>query len=958
MIKKKVTLVHIRMEKLSFKFIVFLTDFDSYTLDRPSYYISGVVHGDEVIGPTVVTEFAKYFCDTYKEKENSLYHNILKNKLIIITPMTNAYGYYNGKRDEKVSIRDSNINKNVDPNRDFPYYKSDDDIKTCMETITARTINEIFNEFIIGGGITFHGGTSVVGYAWGNYIHLDDRHKSTESPDYNAFEDIGKIMVKLSSSKDNLKNNIRDYILGDMSSTVYPLDGALEDWAYGGWENKVYENMGKDLRPIKTCKSDTYKKYELIWNNSNINKNINDINFDYKLRCLMYLVETSDSKSPEKGKYGINNFSNDIFNFHETVNFYGHIPRNMRLMFSAIDLISASIYLDINNIQNKTENGINRMIIPFLFIGCLSLQKYSIHKIDFEQINKNMLDKNYLNSRNSTIILEENKGINCYYNNLTYYNLIIETKKNNNIILRKLEKKNKDEDPLHYFVRPGGNYDYLGNVLGYKNNKYINKFIQGKGSIYFIRGEGPDQIWGTQKDPDPKVGPQSHVVRSKINSTYFVQNGNYSLKTNFYFYSYPVVAFDNGNIQIIDDIDSFFYEEDFDFLKLIINSNDNNYKITSKIYCYKQNKYSFLSSENNFNINLEINIFEEKGNFLKNSLEEKKEIKLLSQMLLNDENEIYHLQNLECQYSSDIPLHINCPNIFQKINGKFIRQKLANSIISFELKIENKSFLNIFGQISLSNDNKGKYFVNYYSKNNNNNENNKMLCTSNFPYFLNSNNEDNSLDDIYYSMSITKISNSKLLLNIDIRENKDLKFRYFLLFFPFYDKIQIINIKDKKNNKIEINLDDNANGKIIGKMVHLIAIEDEDYKYALNLTFEKNDIYSLISSLSKISKKKNYKLIPCSIISYNSFKNGKSIFEFRKMLEKFSDMKPFSKNSRNTKKLFIFRHLILSCIILGFLIALIIYVLIKKYKKKSIIYNQFNSIEISDVSKSSSSRTY
>ena len=941
--------------------IVFLTDFDSYTLDRPSYYISGVVHGDEVIGPTAVTEFVKYFCDTYEEKKNSVYHNILKEKLIIITPMTNAYGYYNVRREEKVSIRDSNKYKNVDPNRDFPYYKSNDNIKTCMETITARTINEIFNEFIIGGGITFHGGTSVIGYAWGNYIHLADKYKGTESPDYNAFNKIGKIMVKLSSSKDNLGNNIRDYELGDMSSTVYPLDGALEDWAYGGWENKIYENMGNSLRPIKTCKSESYSKYEMIWNNDNINKNknMNDINFDYKLRCLIYLVETSDKKRPDEVQYGINHFPKGIFNFYETINFYGHIPRNMRLMYSAIDLISASIYLDINNIeQNKTEKN-NKMIIPFLFMGCLSLEKYLIHKIDFEQITKNMLDKNYLdsNSKNSTVILEENKGINCYYNNLTYYNLVIETK-NNDSFLRKLEKKYNNEDPLHYFVRPGGNYDYLGNVLGFKNNRYKDKFIQGKGSIYFIRGEGPDQIWGSQENPDPKVGPQSHPVRSKINSTYFVQNGNYSLKSNYYFYSYPVVAFDNGNIQIIDDVDSFFYEEDFDLLKLIINSNDNNYRITSRIYCHKQNKENdtnFLSSENIFNINLEINLFEEKGNYLKNSLEDKKEIKLLSQMLLNDENEIYHLKNLECQVSSDIPLYINCPNLFQKINGKFIRQKLANSLITFELKIENKSFLNIFGQISLSNDNKGKYFVNYYSKNNNNNynENNKMLCTSNFPYFLNSNNQDNYLDEIYYSMDITRVSNSKFLLNIDIRQNKNSKFIYFLLFFPFYDKIEIIKIKDKR--KIEINLDDKANGKIIGKIVHLIAIENEDYKYSLNLTFEKNDIYSLISSLNKISKKKNYKLIPCSIMSYNSFKNEKSIFEFRKMLEKFSDMKPFFKNGRNIKEIFIFRHLILSCIILSLLITVIFYVLIKKCRKNRIIYNQFDSVEISDVSKSSSS---
>ena len=85
--------------------IVFMTDFDSYTLDRPAYYISGTLHGDEVLGPTSVTNFAQYFCDTYDIKKNSLYHNILKNKIIIMTPMTNSFGYYNKQREEKVFIQ-------------------------------------------------------------------------------------------------------------------------------------------------------------------------------------------------------------------------------------------------------------------------------------------------------------------------------------------------------------------------------------------------------------------------------------------------------------------------------------------------------------------------------------------------------------------------------------------------------------------------------------------------------------------------------------------------------------------------------------------------------------------------------------------------------------------------------------------------------------------------------------
>lgn len=35
------------------------------------------------------------------------------------------------------------------------------------------------------------------------------------------------------------KPPITDYVLGDMSSTVYPVNGGLEDWAYGAsWDTQ------------------------------------------------------------------------------------------------------------------------------------------------------------------------------------------------------------------------------------------------------------------------------------------------------------------------------------------------------------------------------------------------------------------------------------------------------------------------------------------------------------------------------------------------------------------------------------------------------------------------------------------------------------------------------------------------------------------------------------------------
>jgi hypothetical protein len=43
----------------------------------------------------------------------------------------------------------------IDPNRDFGF---DVDPSKCMLTVAARTVNELFREYIFRLAITFHGG--------------------------------------------------------------------------------------------------------------------------------------------------------------------------------------------------------------------------------------------------------------------------------------------------------------------------------------------------------------------------------------------------------------------------------------------------------------------------------------------------------------------------------------------------------------------------------------------------------------------------------------------------------------------------------------------------------------------------------------------------------------------------------------------------------------------------------
>lgn len=219
----------------------------------PQVYFSGCLHGDERVGPVVLTELATYICDNYEEDE--WVKRIVNTRTIIMTPMTNAVGYYRNQREEKHS------KGSTDPNRDFPFDNPDD----CFVTLAAKTIQKIYEEHLIVAGITFHGGESSLTYPWGAYNHYKNG-KSTEAPDDTAFKSISKALLKYSEA--NLE-------VGTMSDVVYPVNGGLEDWAYGGgWDNQK-----------SPCFAQNFSNPE-------------------GLRQAFFLVEAHDSKSPKESLYG------------------------------------------------------------------------------------------------------------------------------------------------------------------------------------------------------------------------------------------------------------------------------------------------------------------------------------------------------------------------------------------------------------------------------------------------------------------------------------------------------------------------------------------------------------------------------------------------------------------------------------------------------------------------------
>mmetsp|Transcript_11442 Transcript_11442/g.11452 ORF Transcript_11442/g.11452 Transcript_11442/m.11452 type:complete len:178 (+) Transcript_11442:457-990(+) len=165
--------------------------------------------------------------------------------------MTNAVGYYYNEREERINNQHDEYKNNKnrgftskmivskDINRDFPFNQPSSD--ECLNTIASRIVHQLFVENLFVSSLTFHGGTTVISYPWGSYNHakkIGRTYQSKEAPDYMAFERIGEIMISEAGSKIKKGNQyIDDFELGDMTTVVYPVNGGLEDWAYGaGWD--------------------------------------------------------------------------------------------------------------------------------------------------------------------------------------------------------------------------------------------------------------------------------------------------------------------------------------------------------------------------------------------------------------------------------------------------------------------------------------------------------------------------------------------------------------------------------------------------------------------------------------------------------------------------------------------------------------------------------------------------
>ena len=272
---------------------------------RPQVFLSGNLHGDEQVGPMTLIYAAELLVDQRAAGGHPWVDRTVDTRRLLVMPMTNPLGYHRVQRSEN----------GMDPNRDFPFRQAP---AACMTTLTARAVNEVWRENLVTAALTFHGGMQAIGYEWGSENHMDH---ASESPDDRAQFLYTHVMANMAGALRGER-----YPVNRINSIVYPVDGGMEDWAYGGsW----------DAPSQVVCAPRTYGGYPPDKTTYN----------DAQLRAFNVIIEASDAKRPDEASLGAVDAADPVQALAVEGDGDGHVPRNMRLTLAAVDLVAPYVHV-------------------------------------------------------------------------------------------------------------------------------------------------------------------------------------------------------------------------------------------------------------------------------------------------------------------------------------------------------------------------------------------------------------------------------------------------------------------------------------------------------------------------------------------------------------------------------------------------------------------------------------
>ncbi|KAF4323401.1 hypothetical protein BBO99_00003149 [Phytophthora kernoviae] len=531
------------------QFVVHLTNHSTLANDpeRPEVFISGALHGNERVGPAAAIELVAlvahatsvYATDSVRPTMDTQrwLRELVNKRNVLVTPMTNAYGYSHNAREEL----------KVDPNRDYNYMRSGAE---CMQTMTSRVVNEIWRDHVFQLAVTFHGGTRAVSYEWGSPDHYlnGDSKRSEKSPDHMAQFQLGNTLANFAGVFPDGKL----YPVGTMNDVVYGVTGGMEDWGYAAsWENQFYDTP--ETQPFHPCEPTTfhgYPKEKTVYNN-------------ITHRAFNMLVETSLVKQPkaadlgnQKELYGDNV---DFFRTQWTGDLVGHVPRNVRLALMMIEMVqpllrwvdtasfsapqdqsslsafpAANLYTTNSNSDQVTEMGCGTLAWERDEVATCNATKCSVTdaahskvQIAWEVLGALTVDSTHVQVSSTDTFEDEN--------------ILIET------TIQKGTTRRFYEFASDLSEAAAANVDTLGTSL------FVTCLDLGNvttDKLYVRAVATVDQDWKNQgsgdEAPSPHIPPQSHLVNARTNLGWAFEWNGHRVKAALEWTS-PVIEVTHGN---------------------------------------------------------------------------------------------------------------------------------------------------------------------------------------------------------------------------------------------------------------------------------------------------------------------------------------------------------------------------------------------------------------------------
>ena len=277
--------------------------------DKPAFFYSSTMHGDEVVGYYMMLRLIDYILNNATTDEQI--QNILNNVDLYICPLENPDGTYKSSNTQISSTSSQRYNyNNVDLNRNYPFVPGISG-SANVQPETRAMIDWVTDKHFVMS-VNFHGGAELTNFPWDSWESNDRQH-----PDDSWFRYVCQNYVNTCHESD------ANYMVGE---TAYqPGCGAVTeggDWYVIDGSRQDYMNYYQHCREItieahfdKVVTSST--ELPTYWTNSK-----NSL-LDYIQECLYGfrgVVTDAVTGEPIEAKVFVRN--HDTFNSEV----YSHLP--------------------------------------------------------------------------------------------------------------------------------------------------------------------------------------------------------------------------------------------------------------------------------------------------------------------------------------------------------------------------------------------------------------------------------------------------------------------------------------------------------------------------------------------------------------------------------------------------------------------------------------------------------